>query len=123
MSASSRPRLILTWLAQLLGAAILGMAGSMKLIGAADAVALFTLLGAEPWGRLALGTLEVLTALGLLWPRTAARAALVGSVLMVGVIGNHLFKIGILYGGDPSLFIMAVTILIASGATYVLRSR
>jgi hypothetical protein len=109
------------WVAQVLAAGILAMAGGSKLAASADAVTLFTSLGAEPWGRRVLGLVEVLTAVLLLWPRTAALGGLIGIVLMIGAIGTHLFKIGILYNGDPSLFIMALLVLIASGTTVYLR--
>ncbi|MGH7702496.1 MAG: DoxX family protein [Gemmatimonadales bacterium] len=118
-----RTTTILSWVAQLIAAAILATAGGAKLAGAADPVALFTLLGVEPWGRLLLGTFEVLTTLLLLWPRTAALGGLLGAGLMLGAIGTHLFKIGITYGGDPSLFILACVVLIACLATVWLRRR
>jgi hypothetical protein len=99
------------------------MAGVAKLTAAADPVALFTLLGAEPWGRLLVGTLEVLATLLLLWPSMAVPGASLGAALMLGAIGTHLVKIGISYGGDPSLFIMACVVLCACAATVWLRKR
>jgi len=118
---SPRTRTVLSWVAQLVAAAILGMAGVSKLTGAADSVALFTLLGAEPTGRLALGSVELVATLLLLWPARAVIGASLGAFLMVGAIGTHLFRIGINYGGDPSLFIMACVVLISCGATIGLR--
>src|SRR6266850_6319646 len=104
----SRPLTITVWLAQLVAAVILGSAGLGKLTGNHDAVVLFTTLGVEPWGRVTLGTVEVATALLLLWPRTAGWAALLAMVLMTGAIATHLFKIGVVYNGDASLFVMAL---------------
>ena len=123
MTASLSPKAltVTTWAAQILAAAILLMAGISKLVASADAVALFTRLGVEPWGRLVLGPIEVLTALLLLWPRTAVVGGLLGLVLMVGATATHLFKIGIVYNGDASLFLMAVVVLVASGTTVYLR--
>lgn len=121
--APPRPRTVVTWVAQLVAAAILGMAGVAKLTAAPDSVALFTLLGAEPWGRLLLGAVELLATLLLVWPRAAAAGAALGAALMVGALGTHVFKIGITYGGDPSLFIMACVVLAACLATLALRSR
>ena len=120
---SLRARTAFAWAAQLVAAAILGMAGLSKLAGTADSVALFTLLGTEPWGRIGVGSLEVLATLLLLWPRTAMVGGAVGAVLMIGAIGTHLLKIGVTYGGDPSLFIMAWTVLVASVVTIGLRRR
>lgn len=96
------------------------MAAFAKLTSASDAVALFTLLGVEPWGRFLLGSVELLTVLLLLWPKSAVIGGLIGTALMIGAIGTHLFRIGITYGGDPSLFVMACVVLLASGATVLL---
>jgi hypothetical protein len=120
-SLSPKALAVTAWAAQILAAAILLMAGISKLAASADAVALFTRLGVEPWGRLVLGPIEVLTALLLLWPRTAVVGGLLGLVLMVGATATHLFKIGIVYNGDASLFLMAVVVLVASGTTVYLR--
>jgi hypothetical protein len=99
------------------------MAGVAKLTAAADPVALFTILGVEPWGRFLVGALEVLATLLLLWPTMAVYGASLGAVVMVGALGTHVFKIGIAYGGDPSLFIMACVVLSACAATVWLRTR
>ena len=120
---SARTTAVLTWVAQLVAAAILGMAATSKLTGASDAIALFTLLGVEPWGRLTLGSAELGTALLLLWPRTALLGGFLGTTLMLGAIATHLFRIGISYGGDPSLFLTACLVLAASVVTILLRRR
>lgn len=117
----SRKRTVIAWIVQLLAVAILVMAGFSKLTSLPEAVTLFTTLGLEPRGRFALGSVELLTAALLLWPRTAAYGGLLSLGLMTGAIGTHLFKIGIVYNGDPSLFIMAVIVFLASGITASLR--
>jgi hypothetical protein len=120
-SATGRSRTIVTWAAQLLAAGILGMASVMKLTGNPDSVALFALLGAEPWGRWAVGLAE-LSAVGLLLrPKTAVAGGTIGIVLMLGAIGAHLTRLGIAYNGDPSLFVMALLVLAASVTVVVLR--
>jgi hypothetical protein len=81
---------------------------------------LFTLLGAEPWGRVLVGSVEILTTALLLWPRTAVYGGMFGFCLMLGAIGTHLLRIGITYGGDPGLFITACLVLAATAATIVL---
>lgn len=99
------------------------MAGFAKLTTATDSVALFTLLGAEPWGRLLVGGAEILATGLLLWSPMAVIGASLGIALMLGAIGTHLFKIGISYGGNPSIFIMACVVLIACAATVWLRKQ
>ena len=118
---ASRATTIIAWIAQVLAAAILITAASSKLTSAPDAIALFSTLGVEPWGRFALGSVELLTAALLLFPRTAGIGGLFGIVLMTGAIATHLFKIGVMYGGDPSLFIMAVLVFLSSAITVYLR--
>jgi hypothetical protein len=116
-----KARVGLAWLAQVVAAAILGMASFAKLTSAPDAVALFTVLGVEPWGRFLLGAVELLTAVLLLWPKWAVVGGGFGVVLMLGAIATHVLRIGITYGGDPSLFLMATIVLLASAATVILR--
>jgi uncharacterized ion transporter superfamily protein YfcC len=99
------------------------MAALTKLRGVPDSVDIFTLLGVEPWGRILLGLVELAAALLLLWPRTAVIGGSLGLFLMTGAIGAHLLKLGIMYGGGPSLFIMALLVFAASGATVLLRRR
>jgi hypothetical protein len=121
LTLTPKTRVGLSWLAQVVAAAILGLAAFSKLTSAPDAVALFTPLGVEPWGRFLLGAIELLTAVLLLWPKSAVVGGVLGVVLMLGAIATHLFRIGITYGGDPSLFLMATVVLLASVATVTLR--
>ncbi|MDH4046203.1 MAG: DoxX family protein [Gemmatimonadota bacterium] len=118
------PRPIVSWIVRLVPAAILAMAAIPKLTSAPDAVALFSIVGVEPWGRFALGAVELTTTILLVVPRTFRVGAVIGVVLMAGAIGAHLLKLGIFYGGDPSLFIMAVVAFAGSAAVLWLhRSR
>ena len=109
----SRPRLVASWVAQLVAAAILGMAGFAKLSGAEDSVTLFSFLGVEPWGRYLVGALEGLATLLLLVPKTALAGAGLGALVMLGALATHILKIGVMYGGNPDLFLMAWTGLAA----------
>lgn len=119
----SKPARIASWMGQLAAAAILAMSSLMKLSGNPDAIALFTRLGVEPWGRYGLGLAELFTALLLIRPATAARGSLLAVALGLGAIGTHLFKIGVSYGGDPSLFLMAVVVLTAGLLVLAMRNR
>ncbi len=112
---------IVSWIAQLAAAGILGMAGVFKVISAPESIRLFQDLGVEPWGRYAMGTAELLTTLLLLVPATAAWGGLAAMGLMTGAIGVHLFRIGIVYNGDPSLFFMGVTTFVSGLVVAVLR--
>lgn len=116
-----RSRNLIAWVAQLVAAGILAMASFMKLSGNPDSVQLFTTLGVEPWGRWLVGLAELTAVLLLIRPRTAVIGGMTGIALMVGAIGAHLTRLGISYNGDPSLFIMALMVLTASGLVVLLR--
>lgn len=121
MSTLSKPATVVSWVAQLAALVILALAGFMKLSGAPDSVALFELLGAEPFGRYAVGAFEAIAVLLLIRPVTAAWGGVLALGLMVGAIGAHLFKIGIAYPGDGSLFMMAVVVFLAAAIVTWLR--
>ncbi len=74
-----------------------------------DSVYIFSKVGLEPTGRLAIGTIELIAGILLLIPKTVW----VGAGLTLGVIGGaimmHLTNLGIEINGDGgSLFYMAV---------------
>jgi uncharacterized membrane protein YphA (DoxX/SURF4 family) len=117
----SKPATIVSWVAQLAAAAILGMAGVMKWISAPDSIRLFEELGVEPWGRYLMGTAELVTTLLLLVPRTAVWGGVAAMALMAGAIGVHVFRIGMVYNGDASLFIMAMVTFIAGLVVFLIR--
>ncbi|MGF1484575.1 MAG: DoxX family protein [Opitutales bacterium] len=113
---------IASWIAQVIAAAILLQTLAFKFTGAPEAIATFEVLGAEPFGRYAVGVAELVVGILLLIPFTAAFGGLGAIGLMVGAIGSHLFTpLGIAPGGDPSLFILAWVVLFAGVAVSFLR--
>jgi hypothetical protein len=123
MRSLSKSATVVSWIAQFAAAGILGMAGVMKWISAPDSIRLFEELGVEPWGRYLMGTAEVVTTLLLLVPRTAVWGGTAAMALMAGAIGVHVFRIGIVYNGDASLFMMAMTAFIAGLVVWIIRRR
>ena len=104
------------WLPRLLIASILGQTLYFKFSGAEEAVALFTELGVEPWGRIGLGVAEALIVVAVLLPSTYALAGLATVGLMAGAVFSHLTVLGIETNGDGgALFFMAL-VAMASGA-------
>ena len=100
--------------ARLVAAAILGQTLFFKFSGAPEAVHIFTTLGVEPFGRIGLGIVELLTAIALLLPATRALGAVTTVGLMVGAIGSHLGPLGIEVQGDGgTLFVLAIVTLAA----------
>ena len=113
-----------TWIAQIVAAVILAQTLFFKFSGAEEAVALFTKLGVEPYGRIGLGIVELVTVVLLLVPRTAALGGLVTVGLMVGAVASHLGPIGIEVNGDGgALFAMALVTFAAGAVTTWIRRR
>lgn len=120
----SKIQTVVSWVCQVVSAVILGQTLFFKLTAAEEAVYIFTTLGAEPWGRLGTGIAELVAVVLLLIPRTAGIGALLSVGLMVGAIGSHLTKLGIVVKDDGGqLFALAVVTLVCSSAVAVIRRR
>ena len=65
------PPKVVSWVAQILAAVIMGQTLFFKFTAAPESVAIFEQLGAEPWGRIATGILEAVAILLLLVPGMA----------------------------------------------------
>ena len=117
-----KKRHLVTWTAQITAAVILAQTLFFKFSGAEESVALFTKLGVEPYGRIGLGIVELVTVVLLLVPRTAAFGGLLTVGLMVGAVGSPLGPLGIEVNGDGgALFGMALVTLAAGLVTIWLR--
>lgn len=80
-----------------------------KFLAHPDSVYIFETIGMEPYGRIGIGVLELLTAVLLVLPRTAWLGALSSIGLMLGALFFHLTILGIEVRGDGgTLFFMAV---------------
>jgi putative oxidoreductase len=92
-------RTIGLWLLQIAAAGLFVFAGGSKLAGNAQMVQVFAVIGIGQWFRYLTGALEVIGAAGLLFRATAALAALMLAVVMIGAVLAHLFVIG----GSPAM--------------------
>jgi hypothetical protein len=114
--------MISSWVLQLLVAGILLQTLFFKFTGAEESVYIFTTVGAEPWGRIGSGVLELIAALLLLVPSTAPLGALLTMGLMTGAILSHLTILGIEVKGDGGLlFALAVTAFLGSAVVLIIR--
>lgn len=114
----------LSWICQIAAAAILGQTLFFKFTGAPESVYIFSTLGAEPWGRIGSGVLELVAVALLLYPKTPALGAVLAIGLMLGAIGAHLTRLGIEVQGDGgTLFALAITVLLASLVVLIIRRR
>jgi hypothetical protein len=95
-----------------------------KFGGDPSAVALFTKLGVEPWGRLGTGALEAVAALLLLLPASAFLGALLTLGLMGGALFSHLTVLGIEVENDGGLlFVLALVCAVTAGLVLLGRRR
>lgn len=110
------------WIARLVAAGILLQTLFFKFTAAPESVYIFETLGAEPWGRIGSGVVELIAAVLLLIPRTGLQGGLLAAVVMLGAIGSHLTRLGIEVQGDGgTLFGMAIVVFLASGLVVWLR--
>lgn len=126
-SVAPRERAVLKavlWLLRLVVAGILLQTLFFKFTGAEESVYIFTTVGAEPWGRIGSGVLELVAAILLLVPATAALGALLAAGLMAGAVMSHLTILGIEVKGDGGLlFTLAVIVLVAGlGVAFIRRA-
>lgn len=120
----SRPLLATSWIAQFAAAFIMGQTLFFKFTGAPEPIYIFTTLGAEPWGRYGTGLGELVACVLLLMPRTAVLGALMGVGLMVGAIGSHLTKLGIVVKDDGGLlFALGIVTMLACLVVLFIRRR
>ena len=124
MDTLATPLLVLSWVCRIVAAVILLQTLHFKFTGAAESVYIFTKVGLEPWGRYASGVVELFAAILLLFSRTTAVGALLAAGVMIGAIGSHLTKLGIVVQNDGGLlFALAVTVFVCAIVTAVLHRR
>jgi uncharacterized membrane protein YphA (DoxX/SURF4 family) len=105
---------ILSWIARLLAAVILLQTLFYKFTGAKESKFIFTQLGAEPWGRIGSGIMELIAAILILIPRTTAYGALLGLGIMGGAILSHVLVLGWEVQDDHGqLFVYALLVFIS----------
>jgi len=111
----TRNAAIMSWICQLVAAAILLQTLYFKFTGAPESVYIFTTLGLEPWGRIGSGVVELIAAILLLIPATAGFGAVLALGVISGAIMSHLTKLGIEVQGDGGLlFGLAITVFVTS---------
>lgn len=122
MNNLSRAQTVVSWLLQLAVAGILLQTLFFKFTAAEESVYIFTRVGAEPWGRIGSGVVELIASLLLLAPATVPYGALLTMVMMTGAIGSHLTVLGIEVKGDGGLlFGLALTAFIGSAIVLFIR--
>lgn len=108
---------ILDWLLRIAVAVILLQTLFFKFTGAKESVYIFTTLGAEPWGRIGSGVVELIAAILLLVPRTAVYGAILALGSISGAIFAHVTKLGFTIPAvddHGELFALAVVVFVGS---------
>src|SRR5882762_3516757 len=120
----SRVLQVVDWLLRIAVAVILLQTLFFKFSGAKESVYIFTTLGAEPWGRIGSGVVELIAAILILFPRTAVLGAILSLGTICGAIFSHLTKLGLripAVDDHGELFALAVVVFISSLAVLFLR--
>jgi putative oxidoreductase len=120
----SKPALIVSWIVRIVAAVILLQTLFFKFTAAPESVYIFTKVGAEPWGRIGSGVVELIAAILLLLPRTAWLGAGIAMGVMAGAIVSHLTVLGLVVMNDGGLlFALALTVLLSSAVVLTLHRR
>lgn len=117
---------ILSWVLRIVVAVILLQTLFFKFSGAAESVYIFKTLGAEPWGRIGSGIVELIASILLLTPRTVWFGALLSLGTISVAILSHLTMLGIkltAVGDNGELFALAVIVLLCSALVLFLHRR
>jgi uncharacterized membrane protein YphA (DoxX/SURF4 family) len=118
----SKTQLGLSWVLQLAAAGILLQTLFFKFTAAEESVYIFTALGAEPWGRIGSGIVELIASVLLLVPATASLGAIAALGVMAGAILSHLIVLGIEVKGDGGLlFGLALIVFVCSAIVLTIR--
>jgi hypothetical protein len=106
---------IISWALRLTVAIILLQTLYFKFTAHPDSVHIFSALGIEPWGRIGLGIVELITALLILTPKTKIIGMINSLGIIIGAVFSHLLVLGVTVGNDGgSLFTLAIIVFIAS---------
>ena len=113
---------ITSWVLQVAVAGILLQTLFFKFTAAPESVYIFTTLGAEPWGRIGSGVVELVASVLLLVPATSVLGAGLALAVIAGAIVSHLTILGIEVQGDGGeLFVLALVVLVASAGILLIR--
>jgi hypothetical protein len=112
---------VVSWSCRIVAVIILLQTLYFKFTAAPESVYIFTKVGAEPWGRIGSGVVELIAAVLLLTPRFVWLGAILALGVISGAIVSHLTLLGIEVQGDKGLlFGLAVAVFVTSAATLYL---
>lgn len=94
-----------------------------KFTGAEESLWIFEQLGAEPWGRIGSGVVELVAAILLLMPSFRFFGAIIATGTMFGAIFSHAMVLGINVKDDGGLLFSLAVFVFASGLFIIYRNR
>ena len=104
---------IVIWSVKIIAVIILLQTLYFKFSAAPESVYIFTKLGAEPFGRIGSGVIELIASILILVPRTSFYGAVLGFCTMAGAVLSHIFVLGIIIQNDGGeLFLLAIITLV-----------
>src|SRR5215469_5217211 len=112
---------VLSWVLRIMAAVILLQTLFFKFTAAPESVYIFTKVGAETWGRIGSGIVELIDAILLLTPRFVWAGSFLALGVMAGAIISHLTVLGIEVQGDKGLlFFLAIAVFVTSSIALLL---
>src|SRR5437870_5203270 len=112
---------VLSWVLRITAAIILLQTLFFKFTAAPESVYIFTRVGAEPWGRIGSGVIELIAAILILTPRFTWLGSLLAMGVMAGAVLSHLTVLGIEVQGDKGLlFALALIVFVCSAVNLLL---
>jgi uncharacterized membrane protein YphA (DoxX/SURF4 family) len=126
MTKLTRKQSIASWALRIVAAVILLQTLFFKFTGAEESVYIFSTLGAEPWGRIGSGVVELIAAILLLVPRTVVFGAVLTLGVISGAIFSHITRLGIAIpavGDSGELFALAVVVFVTSAIVLLLHRK
>jgi uncharacterized membrane protein YphA (DoxX/SURF4 family) len=122
--STSRVQAVISWICRIVAAVILLQTLFFKFTAAPESVYIFTKVGAEPWGRIGSGVVELIAAILLIIPRTTWMGAVLAMGVMAGAIVSHLTILGIEVQGDGGLlFALALAVFVTSAVVLFIHRR
>ena len=122
ITTMSKAQNIASWIFQIVVALILFQTLFFKFTGAEESKYIFSTLGAEPWGRIGSGVIELITVVLLLIPSTVTIGAVLALGTGAGAMLSHLTKLGVVVKDDGGLlFLLAVTVFVLSAVILFMR--
>jgi len=113
---------IVIWILRILAALIMLQSLLFKFSGAPESIYIFSTIGMEPWGRIGIGILELISGILLLIPRVSVFGAVLAVPLMLGAIIFHLTTLGINVQDDHGqLFAYAIIVLLSCCGLLILQ--